>query len=150
MNQKETIDFVLRNSRSKQRNTEAERNSRRAKRKKALSTCKLLLVESKVQLTEKGLSITRTVTFPPDSVRGQLLQAILDETVFDQQSQVWVFTGSMRGLALDGLSDGKKHDLSYLLECMADFVRLGILTRLRAKRGTPITYQVNVDADAAL
>ncbi|OCX76237.1 hypothetical protein A6M27_02865 [Acidithiobacillus thiooxidans] len=143
----QTINFALRNSRSKQRNTEAERHSRRAKREKALSTCKLLTGESKVRLTDKGISITRTVTFPPDSVRSQLLHTILDETVFNEQDGVWVFTGSMRGLALDGLSDGKKHDLSYLLECMADFVRLGILTRLLAKRGTPITYRVNVNAD---
>ena len=152
----ETIKMALNGARSKQRSPETERRSRRAKKNKMLSRSRKLPEEYKELLTSRGLSLTRelvitkNVDFTPKSIRGQLLTAILEDTAYDKGYQAWIFDVSIRDLSLKGLQDGRKHDLSYLLECMADFVRLGILTRLYVKRGLPITYQVNVDADATL
>lgn len=139
------IHSALNNHQPKQRDKEAERQSRRVRRKQRSLVSKKLTELEKAQLTLKGLILLREVNFSANSIRGQLLHAVLENAVYDSRYQTWVFDRSIRDLALDGLEDGAKHNLSYLLDCMADFVRLGILTRIRDKRGVPITYQVNVN-----
>ncbi|MBU2834228.1 hypothetical protein HF673_00150 [Acidithiobacillus thiooxidans] len=143
MEKMETIRMTLRGVRSKPRNPEAERRGRRLKRREYLSRREKLPDEDKAQIAVRGLSLTREpIIFSPESIRGRLLAAVLEDTVYDNHRQAWIFDGSIRDLALAGLSGGG-NDLSYLLECMADFVRLGILTRLEKKRGRPVIYQVN-------
>ncbi|MBU2861506.1 hypothetical protein HF290_14215, partial [Acidithiobacillus ferrooxidans] len=78
---------------------------------------------------------------PADSVRGQLLAAVLDGAALDRDGR-WIFDGSVRDLAAGGLADGKAREWHYLLECMQAFVDAGILERLDARKGCPVVYAV--------
>ncbi len=121
------------------RNAAAERQGRRVRRQQKLASAIKLPPETVSRLRVLGLSR------PVDSVRGMLLTAILSEATQSADGG-WGFDGSIRDLADGGLADGKRHSRDYLLKCMQDFVRQGILEATDARRGRPTLYAVRRDA----
>lgn len=122
----------------RQRNTAVERQNRRWTRNQKLARAQRLPEEARRVLLLKGLARPAR---PADSVRGQLLAAVLAGAALDRDGR-WIFDGSVRDLAAGGLADGKAREWHYLLECMQAFVDAGILERLDARKGQPVVYAV--------
>ena len=123
--------------RQKPRNTTAERQDRRRTRSQRLAHAQRLADNIREGLLLKGPAR------PADSVRGQLLAAVLTGAALDRDGR-WIFEGSIRDLAAGGLGDGRRHSFVYLLGCMRDFMDGGILERLddRIRKGRPVVYAV--------
>ena len=117
------------------RNTTAERQNRRWTRNQRLARAQRLPDDVRRALLLKGLAR------PADSVRGQLLAAVLAGAALDREGR-WIFDGSIRDLAAGGLADGLQHSVVYLLGCMQDFCEKGLLEKLDARRGRPVVYAV--------
>ena len=119
----------------KARDTDAERRNRRLMRARKHADLPHLPDHIRKSLMLKGLAR------PADSVRGQLLTAVLSGATQEPDGR-WVFHGSIRELADGGLADGKRHDKGYLLDCMRAFVAQGTLTRLGGQHGKALVYAI--------
>ncbi|MHB1658091.1 MAG: hypothetical protein ACYCRF_02110 [Acidithiobacillus sp.] len=119
----------------RQRNTTVERQNRRWTRNQKLAQAQRLPDDVRRTLLLKGLAR------PTDSVRGQLLAAVLAGAALDRDGR-WIFDGSIRDLAAGGLGDKKVRDGAYLFSCMQDFCEIGLLERLDARKGCPVVYAV--------
>ena len=121
----------------KARNTTAERQGRRRARRQRMAGRQTLPGDMQEAVLLRGLAR------PADSVRGQLLTAVLAEAVMGPEGR-WVFDGSVRDLAEGGLADGQVRDHRYLCACMRDFVKQGILEETVRRKGCPVQYSVRV------
>ncbi len=119
----------------KPRNTLAERQDRRRVRSQRLARAQRLPDTISAGLLLRGLAR------PANSVRGQLLAAVLAGAALDRDGR-WIFDGAIRDLAEGGLGDGRRHSFVYLLTCMQAFVEAGLLERLDARKGRPVVYAV--------
>lgn len=117
------------------RNTTAERQNRRWTRSQRLARAQRLPDDVRRDLLLKGLAR------PATSVRGQLLAAVLAGATLDRDGR-WIFDGSIRDLAAGGLGDGLQHSIVYLLGCMQDFIKAGLLEKLDGRKGCPVVYAV--------
>ena len=121
------------------RNTTVERQNRRWTRNQKLARAQRLPDDVRRTLLLKGRAR------PTDSVRGQLLAAVLAGAALDRGDGRWIFDGSIRDLAAGGLGDGLQHSVVYLLGCMRVFCETGLLEKLDARRGRPVVYAVRVE-----
>ncbi|MHB8225058.1 hypothetical protein [Acidithiobacillus sp.] len=119
----------------RQRNATTERQNRRWTRDQRLARAQRLPEDVRKSLLLKGLAR------PTDSVRGQLLAAVLAGAALDRDG-CWIFDGSIRDLAAGGLGDKKVRDGAYLFSCMQAFVNAGVLERLDGRKGCPVVYAV--------
>lgn len=121
----------------KARNVVAERQGRRWVRRQRMAGRQTLPGDIQKSVLLRGLAR------PADSVRGQLLSAVLATAILDHEG-CWIFDGSVRDLAQGGLADGQVRDPGYLCACMRDFVRQGILEEAYRQKGRPVVYAVRV------
>jgi hypothetical protein len=121
----------------KARNTESERQGRRWARRQRMAGRQTLPGDVQKVILLRGLAR------PTDSVRGQLLSAVLAMSILDPDGR-WIFDGAIRDLAQGGLADGRVRDPGYLCACMRDFVRQGILEEAYRQKGRPVMYAVRV------